>query len=67
MVRSPQQRLTYGPKAVIFGIAERPEMEPVGRIKCKAKPGKYKRFNAQEVHGLVSEVLHEPFPLEMEG
>lgn len=37
------------------------------KVKFRAKPREYKRLTAQEVHGLVSEVLQEHFPLPMEG
>jgi Transposase DDE domain len=42
-------------------------MEPMVKVKCREKKREYKRLNAQEVHRLVSEVLQEHFPLEMEG
>src|SRR5579872_3151162 len=42
-------------------------MESMVKVKFRAKPREYKRLSAQEVHRLVSEVLQEYFPLEMEG
>jgi putative transposase len=59
--------LKNGPKATIIGIVEGPEIMPMDRIKSRTKPREYKRLNAKEVHRLVSEVLQEHFPLEMEG
>jgi putative transposase len=55
------------PKAAIIGIVKKPEMEPMVKIKCRAKPRQYKRLTAQEVHHLVSEVLQEHFPLTMDS
>jgi putative transposase len=40
---------------------------PMVKVKFRAKPREYKRLSAQEIHRLVSEVLQEHFPLEMEG
>jgi Transposase DDE domain len=55
------------PKAAIIGVAEKPEMEPMVKVKFRARQREYKRLNAQEVHRLVSEVLQEQFPLAMDG
>ena len=38
-----------------------------GQGQFKAKLREYKRLTAQEIHGLVSEVLQEHFPLDIEG
>ena len=37
------------------------------KVKFKAKAREYKRLNAREVHRLVSEVLQEYLPLDMDG
>jgi hypothetical protein len=50
-----------------MGVVEKPEMVPMVKVKFKAKKREYKRLNAHEIHRLVSEVLQEHFPLEMEG
>jgi hypothetical protein len=59
--------LKKGPKATIIGVTEKPEMEPMVKIKSRVKKREYKRLNAQEIHHLVMEVLQEYFPLAMEG
>src|SRR5437868_15446771 len=42
-------------------------MEPMVKIKFKAKAREYKRLNAEGIHQMVSEVLQAQFPLEMTG
>src|SRR2546426_12561750 len=42
-------------------------MEPMVKVKFKAKAREYKGLNAQGIHQMVSEVVQEQFPLEMTG